>query len=29
MKKLSVTHSAKDGVEHSAAGGLRAVTAEE
>lgn len=29
MKKLSATHSAKDDVEHSAAGGLRAVTAEE
>ena len=29
MKKLSTTHSAKDDVEHSAAGGLRAVTAEE
>ncbi len=29
MKKLSVTHSAKDTIEHSAAGGLRAVTAEE
>jgi POT family proton-dependent oligopeptide transporter len=29
MKKLSVTHSAKEQVEHSAAGGLRAVTAEE
>jgi len=29
MKKLSVTHSAKETIEHSAAGGLRAVTAEE
>jgi len=29
MKKLSTTHSAKDEIEHSAAGGLRAVTAEE
>jgi len=29
MKKLSATHSAKEDIEHSAAGGLRAVTAEE
>jgi len=29
MKKLSVTHSAKEDVEHSAAGGLRAVALEE
>ena len=29
MKKLSATHSAQDDIEHSAAGGLRAVTAEE
>jgi POT family proton-dependent oligopeptide transporter len=29
MKRLSATHSARENVEHSAAGGLRAVTAEE